>query len=52
MKDCNIKTQAMISIFPSGDYKMYLNFTRGNGDFYAAVNLVTTLISTNKDTFG
>lgn len=50
--NASVKTDSIISIFPSGDYKMIFYGFTGNGELIGAINAVGAVISSNRDTFG
>lgn len=47
-----VKLNSMISIFPSGDYRMIMDVWSDGHDPFIRVTTIATLISTKKDTFG
>lgn len=52
MKHMGIKTHSVISIFPTGDYKMIIHGAAENGDNLFTTIVVASLDTPNKDTFG
>lgn len=48
----SVKTSSLISIFPSGEYKLILFFIDEKDDSILVVNIIANMDTSNKDTFG
>lgn len=52
-KNVSIKTTKMISIFPTGDYKMiFYIYGADEKTQHAEITMIGNVLSSNKDTFG
>ncbi|CRL05110.1 CLUMA_CG018357, isoform A [Clunio marinus] len=52
MSKFNVKTGTMMSIFPTGDYKLFFEFEMENKTLVDYFEVICSLNSPNKDTFG
>lgn len=52
IQNCSVKTSSMISLFPTGDYKMVFYGYTASGENIFVINTIGSMISPNKDTFG
>lgn len=52
VRNCSVKTNSLMSVFSTGDYKMNLNIVDNHNESIGVINLVGSLKSSNTDTFG
>lgn len=52
VRNCSVDTSSMLSVFPSGDYKLIGLFSTQSGESILSLNAIGSIISSNKDTFG
>lgn len=48
----NLNASQLPSVFPSGDYKMFFNHERENGELLLSYYVAASVISSDKNTFG
>lgn len=52
LRNISVKTASLVSIFPSGEYKMIFYFFDDKDDSMLVVNVLANMDTSNKDTFG
>lgn len=52
MKDFRLKTDSLASVFPTGDYKFTVALWAENGELATTVEVIGSMQTPNRDTFG
>lgn len=52
VQNASAVTTSFISVFPTGDYKLIFYFFNEHNETFTVINIIGSMMSSNKDTFG